>query len=126
LQLPCAVRDTKEHRSRRACEACHTSKVRCEWKTDADGSSAPSVVAAVQDLAESNEAGFMDLFTSMREANGTLNDLLKVGVALLQDRGDTGIAAAKKITESRERRKARWAKEDADADKEEGSSKGKK
>jgi hypothetical protein len=68
----------------------------------------------------------MDLFTSMREANGTLNDLLKVGVALLQDRGDTGIAAATKITESRERRKARWAKEDADADKEEGSSKGKK
>lgn len=94
---------------------------------DAGGSSAPGVVAAVHDLAESNKGGFMDLFTSMREANGTLNDLLKVGVALLQlNHGDAGKAAAKKISESRDRRKERWAKEDAEEDKGEGSSKGKK
>ncbi|KAJ7300663.1 hypothetical protein DFH08DRAFT_979464 [Mycena albidolilacea] len=125
-KLACAVRDTADGRSRRACEACHTSKVRCEWVSDADGASATSVVSAIHDLAESNEGGFLDLFTQMREANGTLNDLLKVGVALLQDRGDTGIASAKKITDSRERRKAQWTKEDADRDREEGSSKGKK
>jgi hypothetical protein len=86
----------------------------------------PSVVTAVHDLAELNKGGFMDFFTSMREVNGTLNDLLKVGVALLHlNHGDAGIAAAKKISESRERRKVRWAKEDAEEDKGEGSSMGK-
>ncbi|KAJ7314513.1 hypothetical protein DFH08DRAFT_972913, partial [Mycena albidolilacea] len=118
MNIPCAVQGSSERRSRRACEACHAHKVRCEWGADADGSSGPSVVTAVQDLTESNEAGFMDLFTSMREANGTLNNLLKVGVAFLQlNHGDAGVAAAKKITDSRERKKAQWLKEDAQEDK---------
>jgi hypothetical protein len=85
---------------------------------DTDGSSVPSVVTAVYDLAELNKGGFIDLFASLHEANGTLNNILKVEIARLQlDHGDTGIAAAKKITDSRERRKERWAKEEAEEDK---------
>jgi hypothetical protein len=65
----------------------------------------------------------MDLF---HEANGTLNDLLKAKLARLRlDHGDTGLAKVKKITDSRERRKARRAKEDGAEDKGEGSLKGK-
>jgi hypothetical protein len=105
--------------------ACRKSKVRCVWESDANGSSTQSVVSALQDLTEMTNGGFGDVFTALREVNGTLNDILKVKTAQLRlEHGDAGAAEVKKILKSRQKRKDQWAEQDkAQEDKGEGTSK---